>query len=459
MITFEELRELPRRKRRDGIVEYLSHKLAASRDLNVPRQAVYDSLDRGSRWRNDVFELARSEQAPPDVRHLLVEYVKATTGRSFDITAKGDGLQRQEVGPLVRALQRCRVPRQRCYLTANFLVPHVTVTSLALIAAWAEKNANTIEFAYPKKRAQRIEGFLSRTGLIEAIGNKEAPIFHFDDRGHFAFLRITPELDDAEPYLAQIDAAFAELLADAPEIKNGLVETTRILVDNVIKHGRIDSPAWLFISHHPRPAGVDIAVCDLGAGLRETIKASENEELAKSAGHECDWLARVVETGEGSGTLRRVRELCRDHAGKMLIISGPASYQLTVRRTTKGEMKAEENTVAERFDWDGTLIGVHLTQEHEQHDESHARHDISDKRKSRAEKQAEEDQHDAEERQAETGKPEAPVTPPAQAQQQSAKPEAASPPPEPPQRETAKPETKPEGAAEAASEQAKEKRD
>lgn len=383
MITFEELSALPRRKRREGIVEYLSQKLTESRDLNVPRQAVLSILDLGSRWQNDIFELARSEQTPEKVRQLLIEYVKATTGRNFDITAKGDGLQRQEVGPLVRALQRCRVPRQRCYLTVNFQVPHVTVTSLALIAAWAEKNANTIEFAYPKRRAQRIEGFLGRIGLVEAIGNKDAPAFHFDAKGHFAFLRLTPGLADLEQYIARINESFGRLLSAAPEINDGLVEISRILAENTLTHAQIDSPAWLFISHHPKPAGVDIALCDLGVGLRESIKTSDNEELAKSAQHECDWLAKVVDAGEATGTLRRVRELCRLHAGKMLIISGGASYQATVRRTAKGEMKAEENTVADRFHWDGTLVGVHLTQEApEQSDQSEGRHDISDKSQS-----------------------------------------------------------------------------
>ncbi len=397
MPTYEELSQLPRRERRPGIVEYLAQTLKESRDLNVPREAVFQILDLGSRWKNDIFELAQCEETPEEVRHLLVEYVKSVTGRSFDITAKGDGLQRQEVGPLVHALQRCRVPRQRCYLTVNFLVPHVTVTSLALISTWAEKNANTIEFAYPKKRARRIEGFLERTGLTEAIGNKEAPAFHFDEKGHFAFLRLNPDLEDAEALVTRIGEAFATLLAKAPEIKDGLVEVCRVLIDNVLKHAKTDSPTWLFISHHPKPAGVDIAICDLGLGLRETAGQSENEELAKSAEHECDWLAKVVDVGEAGASLRRVRELCREHAGKMLIVSGGASYQLTVRRTSKGEMRAEENTTTDRFAWDGTLIGVHLTQEApDDHEESHAQHDITDKGKSSAEKEAEEERHETE---------------------------------------------------------------
>ena len=98
MLTFEELSQLPRRERRPGIVEYLSQTLKDSRDLNVPRDAVYQIIDLGSRWKNDIFELARSEGTPDEVRHLLMEYVKSVTGRNFDITAKGDGLQRQEVG-------------------------------------------------------------------------------------------------------------------------------------------------------------------------------------------------------------------------------------------------------------------------------------------------------------------------------------------------------------------------
>ncbi|MFG0252809.1 MAG: hypothetical protein ACF8NJ_08055 [Phycisphaerales bacterium JB038] len=398
MPTFAELSQLPRRERRPGIVEYLSQVLQDSRDLNVPREAVYEIIDLGSRWKNDIFELARSEETPEQVRHLLVEYVKSVTGRSFDITAKGDGLQRQEVGPLVRALQRCRVPRQRCYLTVNFLVPHVTVTSLALIATWAEKNANTIEFAYPKKRARRIEGFLNRTGLTKAIGNsKEAPAFHFDEKGHFAFLRLEPESADAEAHATQIGEAFTALLAKAPEIREGLVEVSRVLIDNVLKHSKTETPTWLFISHHPKPAGVDIAVCDLGVGLRQALKESENEELAKSAAHECDWLAKVVEAGDATASLRRVREICREHAGKMLIVSGGASYQLTVRRTAKGELRSEENTVADRFEWEGALIGVHLTQESpEDQDEPESKHDITDKGKTSAEKQAEEERHESE---------------------------------------------------------------
>ena len=60
-------------------------------------------------------------------------------------------------------------------------------------------------------------------------------------------------------------------------------------------------------------------------------------------------------------------------------------------------MKAEENTTTDKFQWDGTLIGVHLTQDAaEEADEAHAKHDITDKGKSTAEKQAEEDRHEAE---------------------------------------------------------------
>ncbi|HEB60215.1 MAG TPA: hypothetical protein ENJ06_00155 [Phycisphaeraceae bacterium] len=365
MLTFEELSQLPRKKRRAGIAEYLAHTLHDTTDLSKAREAVYRINDLGSRWRYDVFELAKSDSTPDEVRNFLEGYVRSVTGRSFDITTRGDGLQRQEVAPLLRSLESCRVPRQKCYLTINFLVPHIAVTSLAAVAAWAEKNAHSVEFAFPRKRAQRVQGFLERTGILQTLGSHDAPDFHFDEKGQFAFLRLRPDAEDPLKEAGELLESCREILKDSPEIYQALREVVLTLVENVVAHARITSPAWLFISHHPKPAGVDIAICDLGRGMScGEDENPENDPPKNREKHDAKALSACLKAGSpDENSLQHIKEICRKYYGKMLIISKGASYQLASRHTAKGEIKLEESCRPERYHLNGTLIGVHLSEE------------------------------------------------------------------------------------------------
>ncbi|MCK4871627.1 MAG: hypothetical protein KAS72_02770 [Phycisphaerales bacterium] len=367
MLTLDELHDCPRKQRRPAIVEFLSHALADASDVTVARRAVYDILDLGSRWRHDIFALAKAPDTPDDVRQLLIGYVRSVTGRSVTIPDRPDILHRQEVCPLLHALQHCRIPREHCYLTVNFASAHASVTTFAAIAAWASRNAHTVEFAYTKRRAERLKSFLDRIDIAQAVCTRSAEPFRFDDKGTFGFLRIDPGAENMPQLIDQLVESFHSRLSLQPRIAAVLTETLNSLIDNVLQHARIDSPAWLFASHHPKPAGIRLAVCDLGVGIKKTFRDAQDDKLRELADHPTAWLKQSAEPGvsttgnnqPGIG-LSAIKKFCRENTAPLLIISGDASHQLAGRTTARGEARFDQSTNREKTTWQGTLVALEL---------------------------------------------------------------------------------------------------
>jgi hypothetical protein len=367
MLTLDEIRELPRRQRRQAIADYLSELLKSENDVGQVRDAVYQIVEFGSRFRNEIFELARTESTDGEVRTLLEGYVKSVTGRSIDVAVPGDGMQRREITPLLAQLESCRVPRHRCHLTVKFFTPHAAVTALGALAAWASRNARTAEFEYPKRKAQRLQSFFDRAGIATGICDHTGDPYHYDAKGRFGFVRIDPDCSACDELIQRLTTQLGTQLHLTDEFREELDSVCRHLLHNALEHAEIDSPAWLFVSHHPRPASLHIAVSDLGCGMRDALSRSEIDAVADATGDRSKWLELALKSGVSSASeghagdgLPSVLAFTRSNDGQVIIISGTAVYQAGARHTSKGESKFEARLTSEKASWPGTLVGLLL---------------------------------------------------------------------------------------------------
>lgn len=367
MLTLDEIRDLPRRQRRQAIADYLADLLRTESDVAHVRDAVYQIVEFGSRFRNEIFELARADETDGEVRALLEGYVKSVTGRSIDVAIPGDGMQRREITPLLAQLESCRVPRHRCHLTVKFFTPHAAVTALGALAAWASRNARTAEFEYPKRKAQRLQSFFDRAGIAAGICDHTGDPYHYDAKGRFGFVRIDPECSACDELIERLTTQLGTQLHLTDAFREELDCVCRHLLHNALEHAAIDSPAWLFVSHHPKPASLHLAVSDLGCGMRDAMSRSEVDAVADAADDRSRWLELALQPGVTSATeghagegLPAVLAFAQSNEGQVILISGPAIYQAGTRRTSKGESKFESRLTSEKAAWPGTLVGLLL---------------------------------------------------------------------------------------------------
>ena len=153
----------------------------------------------------------------------------------------------------------------------------------------------------------------------------------------------------SDPTVRALETAFAEL------------------IENVVKHGRITHPAWLFANYHPLPKIMHICVCDRGIGIQQSFLESENPEMRALGATPNEWIKKCTDplvtskSKEHAGYgLYLVRELCRRNGGLFVLVSGSAAYRIGGRRTPRSSPHQEGLVYNRTVPWHGTLVAVQL---------------------------------------------------------------------------------------------------
>ena len=373
MLTFEELSQLPRKKRRAGIAEYLkyfSHE-------NASESSIIEEVERitalGSRFRDCIYSLADSEclQSSRSVNSAIKKVVRNQTTRKIVLRGKRTGLGHKEVEYLLEELEECKVRRNKTHLIIDIKTKDAYVYGLSAIAAWACQHASDLEIEYSGE-SWRVKEFLKRTGYIKALREYNTDPVKFDTKKIMGFTRIPP-INEKSKYATETQAKrLVKMFRDNTDISAASEETLSIafaeLIENCIKHGKIESPAWLFANYHAQYKIMHVCICDRGVGIKQSFVDSADEELHSIASDKKKWIKHCTElyvTSKASDHagygLYLVRELCRRNRGRFVLRSGEATYRLKHRKTAlEGKWIRDEYVYCRKTGWQGTFLGLQL---------------------------------------------------------------------------------------------------
>lgn len=361
-IDLKFLSSLPRNERRPAVIEYLSQHLEHS-DPEQLRSEVAKIMSLGRRWSDLIHAIPNHDDVSVELKSQIQKYIVDRSVCDLVVDYKDTGIGRWEIEKMLSNLEAIDASRQKSNLRVTFDTENVYIYGLCAIAAWASQNAETLDFLYVH---DRVKYFLQRAGVIEALGDPKSDPVKFDRTNFIGFTRIDPTLS-SDAHAGRLVGLLSAHVDMSDQTAQALGTCFAELIENSIKHGEITSPAWLFANYHPEPQYLHVCICDRGIGIQKSFSKSENKDISDMARESEIWIKRATDAlvtskkqGHAGYGLFVVRELCRLNKGQFLLISGPASYRLTHRLLTTGELREEESTYLRDVKWKGTFLGIML---------------------------------------------------------------------------------------------------
>lgn len=355
----ESLPNVPRKERRSTLLQAIQECTSETDATNLIRGVAR----LGRKWERLVVEVLDDLLADTSHPHgdLLRRESESFLERTLVLRERDTGSKLHEIRGVLERLEhipKCPPP----VLSIEFDTPHEYVYGLCAIAAWASERARSVRF---ESRYPRVEYFLQRGGVVEAITNRASDPVKFDTDTILGFTRIDPETRfQTDAHAGRLVQLFRNHMVLERTTAEALSITFAELIENAVKHGEIQSSAWLFANYHPQPKVMHVCICDRGVGVRETFERSSTARLRELAKHPTAWLREATEPlvtskseGHAGYGLFLARELRRRNGGVSTIVSGSAGYTLHPRSTESVVADIEE-TQAYFRPWKGTLVAI-----------------------------------------------------------------------------------------------------
>lgn len=216
------------------------------------------------------------------------------------------------------------------WMELAFKIPsycYLDCTSIAYLAAWSMSHISDGRTVY-FSGSPRVTQYLSRMDLFNFIG---LDIYeHFKRKtaiGRFIPVRKICSGGDIAEIVNTICDLITHHFDNARDIIPAFEWTTNEIIDNIINHASIKSPAAVCAQYREDKSRLEIGIVDCGIG----IKASLDESLSlKDHGHALiEALKRGVtrnpEVGQGNG-LAGSKEILLNNKGSFCLWSGDAEY-------------------------------------------------------------------------------------------------------------------------------------
>lgn len=170
-------------------------------------------------------------------------------------------------------------------------------------------------------------GFLGRMHLHKALGVESPRMNKRDARGRFLPVRLVGSLENLGPVVKAVSEIFAQQVEGGDDLVVAMQWIVSELLENVFLHAATDQPAAICAQHLPNGRRIDLAICDVGQGLRASL--AKNRPVY-SAGHAIGLaVARGVsasgEPGRGNG-LAGTLEIARHNHGTTTVWSEDALH-------------------------------------------------------------------------------------------------------------------------------------
>jgi hypothetical protein len=219
----------------------------------------------------------------------------------------------------------------------SFVIPekcHIFMNTMAFLCSWGllqKKEGRNISFdgdAYALN-------YISRMNLFGHLGfDYEEKFERFTPKGRFIPLRLIKGDEDVMPTVDEICDLVVHQFENAREFIPAFEWAVYEVIDNIILHSEAPVPGVVCAQYYPKTNIIDVAVCDMGCGIKESLSESyklKSHKLAIEKALERG-ATRNQKVGQGNG-LAGTFEIAKLNEGSFRIWSGDATLKLSPRKT------------------------------------------------------------------------------------------------------------------------------
>lgn len=199
----------------------------------------------------------------------------------------------------------------------------VTLPTLAFLAAWGHRQAA----AGRKVLLTGDDAYVGRMDLHSAFGQTPPPLRRHDETGRFLPIQLVRRLEDIGPVIDACGEIVLQQLENGQEFLPAIQWLLAEILENVFNHADTEQPAAICAQHYPRGRTLDLAICDVGQGLRGSLAAvrpvfshGEAVDLAIERG-----ISATDEAARGNG-LSGTLEIARHNRATLKIWTGDVLY-------------------------------------------------------------------------------------------------------------------------------------
>jgi hypothetical protein len=216
---------------------------------------------------------------------------------------------------------------------------HIFMNAMAFICSWGllqKKEGRSISF----EGNTDVLNYISRMDMFRHLGFGYKEEFQrFTETGRFIPLRLVDGDDDVMSTVNAICDLVVPQFDNARDFIPAFEWAIYEVIDNIILHAETPVPGVVCAQYYPEKNIIDVAVCDMGRGIKKSLSESyklESHELAIAKALERG-ATRNKGVGQGNG-LAGTFEIAKLNEGSFRIWSGDATFKLSPRMT-EGEFE------------------------------------------------------------------------------------------------------------------------
>jgi anti-sigma regulatory factor (Ser/Thr protein kinase) len=223
--------------------------------------------------------------------------------------------------------------------------------AIAWLCAWGllqKQQGRSLEFVGDPK----VLRYLSRVNLLGHLGASDSEKFRrHSEAGRFIPLTLLQDAGDVYQAVNQVCDLVLAQVEGARAFIPALEWATNEVMDNVLIHAQAPVPGVLMAQYYPKKALLELCICDMGRGIRQSLSESHPTssdtqalELAVQRG-----ITRNIHEGQGNG-LAGTLQIVERNGGRFTLWSGTGRLQgtgdpakITKTKTTSGNSSGKPN--------------------------------------------------------------------------------------------------------------------
>jgi hypothetical protein len=216
---------------------------------------------------------------------------------------------------------------------------HIFMNAMALLCSWGliqKKEGKSISF----EGNTDVLNYISRMDMFRHLGFDYKEEFQrFTETGRFIPLRLIESDNDVMSTVNAICDLVVHQFENAREFIPAFEWAIFEVIDNIILHAETPVPGVVCAQYYPEKNIIDVAVCDMGRGIKKSLSESyklKSHRLAIAKALERG-VTRSRGVGQGNG-LAGTFEIAKLNEGSFRIWSGDATFKLSPRKT-EGEFE------------------------------------------------------------------------------------------------------------------------
>ena len=209
----------------------------------------------------------------------------------------------------------------------------VSIGAVSFLCSWGmiqKSNGRSIAF----EGSESIKQYLSRLNLFRILkyDYRESYKRH-KETGRFIPIKLILNDDDVSPAVDSICDLILHQFDNANAFLPAFEWAVNEVIDNIIIHSETKVPGVVCAQYYPKKQWLDVAVCDMGRGIRNSIKeAYEFKDHSSAVSKALErGVTRNTNAGQGNG-LAGTHEISRLNKGYFNLWTGDVFYSRRLNR-------------------------------------------------------------------------------------------------------------------------------